>query len=88
MNKKFFSTGDLLITAGEFYKTPAGLFLCFILFSVIAYVPLLCLTDIPVRDVAHRYAQMADAFARGDFSYAFHPVVSPSIQLLPVLSHG
>lgn len=39
--------------------------------------------DIPPRDVAMRYAPMAEAFARGDWQYAFHPRVP---LLFPVLS--
>ena len=30
------------------------------------------LNDIPLRDVAHRYAPMAEAFAAGDIQHAFH----------------
>ena len=33
--------------------------------------------DVPVRDVAHRYAPMADAFASGDFAHAFDLRVPP-----------
>ncbi|MEI8246371.1 MAG: glycosyltransferase family 39 protein [Lentisphaerota bacterium] len=38
------------------------------------------LNDIPERDVAGRYAAMAEAFAVGDWTYAFHPRIPP---LLP-----
>ena len=36
-------------------------------------LPLVFLDDIPQRDVAARYAPMAEAFSSGDFLYAFHP---------------
>lgn len=39
--------------------------------------------DFPQRDVAARYAPMAEAFARGEWQFAFHPRVTP---LLPVTS--
>ena len=42
------------------------------------------LNDIPVRDVASRYAPMSEAFARGDWQYAFHPRIQP----LQVISGG
>jgi hypothetical protein len=38
-------------------------------------------SDIPVRDVGLRFAPMAEAFASGDWSFAFHPRVPP---LFPV----
>ena len=44
-------------------------------------IPGILLYDFPMRDVAGRYAPMADAFARGDWRYAFHPRTPP---LLPV----
>jgi 4-amino-4-deoxy-L-arabinose transferase-like glycosyltransferase len=53
------------------------------LFAIILCLPLIWLDDIPSRDVAHRYAPMAEAFARGDWEYAFHPRVS---MLLPTLA--
>lgn len=40
---------------------------------LLAYVPLLFISEWPGRDVAGRYAPMAEAFASGDFLYAFHP---------------
>lgn len=43
----------------------AGLLLC--------YLPILLISEWPGRDVAGRYAPMAEAFASGDFIYAFHP---------------
>ncbi|MCQ2378610.1 MAG: glycosyltransferase family 39 protein [Victivallaceae bacterium] len=38
--------------------------------------------DIPERDVALRYSPMADAFAAGNFRYAFHPRVPLLVPLL------
>lgn len=38
--------------------------------------------DIPLRDVAGRYAPMAEAFARREWQFAFHPRTTP---LLPIL---
>ena len=35
------------------------------------------LNDIPERDAAGRYAVMAEAFAAGDWDYAFHPRIPP-----------
>ena len=47
-------------------------FWCFLLLIVLSLV--FILTDIfPQRDVACRYAPMADAFRDRDFTYAFHP---------------
>ncbi|MBR2906162.1 MAG: glycosyltransferase family 39 protein [Lentisphaeria bacterium] len=40
---------------------------------LLAYVPLLFISQWPGRDLAGRYAPMAEAFAAGDFQYAFHP---------------
>ena len=45
----------------------------FVIAAVIFYLPLLIWNEWPQRDVAGRYAPMAEAFARGDFKYAFHP---------------
>lgn len=42
------------------------------------------LNDIPTRDVASRYALMSEAFANGDWQYAFHP----RIQLLQPVAGG
>lgn len=53
--------------------TPFRFFTTFIFCVAIAYLPLLLLHDLPLRDVAHRYAPMAEAFAQGDFAFAFHP---------------
>ncbi len=49
--------------------TPLVLFFVAWLFCL----PLLLLHDIPEHDVIGRYAPMADAFAAGDWRYAFHP---------------
>ena len=45
----------------------------FFIAAVVIYTPLLIWNEWPQRDVAFRYAPMAEAFARGDFQYAFHP---------------
>ena len=37
------------------------------------YLPALIFFDTPSRDVALRYAPAADAFALGEWEYAFHP---------------
>ena len=42
------------------------------------------LNDIPCRDMASRYAPMAEAFAAGEWSYAFHPRIQP----LQIVSGG
>ena len=42
------------------------------------------LNDIPTRDVAARYALMSEAFANGDWQYAFHP----RLQLLQPVAGG
>ena len=60
-----------------------------ILTATIAVSLLLCLisivlNDIPCRDVAGRYAPMAEAFAEGDWLYAFHPRIQP----LQIVSGG
>ena len=47
-------------------------FWCFAMLIILSQV--LILADIfPQRDVACRYAPMADAFRTGDYIYAFHP---------------
>ena len=48
--------------------------------SLLLCTSLSSLNDIPERDVACRYAAMAEAFAAGDWTYAFHPRIPP---LLP-----
>ena len=45
---------------------------CFMALIVLSLIPLL-IDVIPQRDVAFRYAPMAEAFRDGDFVYAFHP---------------
>ncbi len=47
--------------------------LLFFALTIVVCLPLLWWNDIPQRDVAARYAPMAEAFASGDFLYAFHP---------------
>lgn len=44
-------------------------------------LPALLFSELPKLDVACRYAPMAEAFAAGDWEFAFHPRVTP---LLPV----
>ena len=56
---------------------PAVLF--FLLWLLL--LPCILLEDYPLPDVAMRYAPMAEAFARGDWLFAFHPRITP---LLPV----
>ena len=58
---------------------PAGVFVL----MICLYLPQIFLRDPILRDVASRYAPMADAFASGDFKYAFHPRVS---SLHPLIS--
>ncbi len=41
--------------------------------AVLLVLPLVVIGDIPLRDVAARYAPMTDAFAAGNWPYAFHP---------------
>jgi len=53
-------------------------FPCFIfVLSLLLCAFLSSLNDIPERDVAGRYAVMAEAFAAGDWDYAFHPRIPP-----------
>ena len=47
----------------------------------ILLIPCIILEDYPIPDVAMRYAPMAEAFARRDWLFAFHPRITP---LLPV----
>ena len=47
-------------------------FWCFLAFIVLSILPVSA-EVIPQRDVAFRYAPMAEAFRDGDFIYAFHP---------------
>lgn len=53
----------------------------FFLLMWLLLFPAILLYDFPQRDVAARYAPMAEAFAEGNWQYAFHPRVTP---LLPV----
>ena len=41
--------------------------------ALIIMIPMILMENIPARDIALRYAPMADAFARRDWEYAFHP---------------
>ena len=50
----------------------AGLLIFFIVL-ILLYLPALFLYDVPDRDTAMRYAPAAEAFARGDWLFAFHP---------------
>lgn len=59
------------------YAIPALIFLLMWIFLI----PGILLYDFPMRDVIGRYAPMAEAFAHGDWRYAFHPRIPP---LLPV----
>ena len=55
---------------------PAGAFRTpwlFFLATLLLAVPLAYFADIPERDIATRYAPMAEAFAAGKWAYAFHP---------------
>ena len=47
----------------------------------ILLIPCIILEDYPLPDIAMRYAPMAEAFARHDWLFAFHPRITP---LLPV----
>lgn len=59
-----------------------------LVFSVVSSIILVSIgiifTDIPSRDVAHRYAPMSEAFANGCWQYAFHL----RIQCLQTVSGG
>ena len=54
---------------------------CVFLLIWMQLIPALVLEDYPQPDVSERYAPMAEAFARGDWQFAFHPRVTP---FLPV----
>ncbi len=45
----------------------------FFLAALLLAVPLAFFADMPERDIATRYAPMAEAFAEGQWAYAFHP---------------
>ena len=47
----------------------------FFLAALLLAVPLSFFSDVPERDVAVRYASMAEEFAAGNWAYAFHPRV-------------
>ncbi len=51
----------------------------------ILLLPALLFSELPKRDVASRYAPMAEAFAAGEWEFAFHPRVTP---LLPMVAGG
>ncbi len=55
--------------------TPPRLLTPFLFFAltIALCLPLVFWSDIPQRDVAARYIPMVNAFASGDFLYAFHP---------------
>ena len=64
---------------------PAGAFRTpwlFFLATLLLALPLAYFADMPERDVATRYAPMAEAFAAGKWAYAFHPRIP---MLYPVL---
>ena len=51
-----------------------------ILLAIIAFglcLPMILFDNLIVRDVATRYAPMAEAFARGDWHNAFHHRIPP-----------
>ncbi len=54
----------------------------FFLVALLLAVPLAYFADIPERDLATRYAPMAEAFSAGKWAYAFHPRIP---MLYPVL---
>ena len=49
--------------------------LCAALVMFVLYFPAAYLLEFALRDTAVRYAPMADAFAAGNWAYAFHPRV-------------
>ncbi|UDQ96951.1 hypothetical protein AAEX28_01835 [Lentisphaerota bacterium WC36G] len=55
-----------------------SLFGAFFLLSIVLSI----IDVIPARDVAFRYAPMAEAFARGDWDFAFHPRVPMALPLM------
>jgi hypothetical protein len=54
----------------------------FFLAALLLALPLAYFANIPERDIATRYAPMAEAFAAGKWAYAFHPRIP---MLYPVL---
>ena len=57
--------------------------LCVFVLALLLYLPQIFLRDAILRDVACRYAPMAESFAAGHFRYAFHPRVQ---SLHPLIS--
>ena len=55
------------------FESPPRLFGAFFLLLCVCDLPLLYLRDWPLRDVALRYAPMAEHFAAGNWQFAFHP---------------
>ena len=58
-----------------FHAGPLNAPVFFFLLAIFLSAPLVCLMDVPERDVANRYAPMAEAFAGGAWAFAFHPRV-------------
>lgn len=56
--------------------------LAFCVFSFLFFLPFLFAVDMPQLDVLSRYVPMAEAFAEGDWTYAFHPRIPPFLPLL------
>ena len=54
---------------------PRSMYVFVVLAAFLIALSGVLLNDLPLRDVAQRYAPMADAFAAGNFDYAFHPRV-------------
>lgn len=65
-------------------KRSHALLICGLFFGALGLsLALAFFTDIPERDVSGRYAPMADAFAAGEWAYAFHTRIP---MLFPVVS--
>ena len=58
-----------------FHAGPLNVPVFFFLLAICLSAPLAYLMDVPERDVANRYAPMAEAFAGGSWGFAFHPRV-------------
>jgi len=58
-----------------FHAGPLNAPAFFLLLAICLSAPLAYLMDVPERDVANRYAPMAEAFAGGAWAFAFHPRV-------------
>lgn len=54
---------------------PLSMYVIVVSAALLISLPGVLFNDVPFRDVALRYAPMADAFASGNFAYAFHPGV-------------